>query len=53
MKIEITLDQSDMDLLRSGVAVAKAVRGGVVTIIYDGTIKPEEELEEKFTEGIW
>lgn len=53
MKIEITLDRSDMDLLRSGVQVAKAIRGGVVTIIYDGAVKVEEQLEEKFTEGIW
>lgn len=53
MKIEITLDQSDMDVLCSGHQVAKAIRGGVVTIIYDRTIKVEEQMEEKFTEGIW
>jgi hypothetical protein len=53
MKIEITLDHSDMDLLRSGGQVAKAIRGGVVTIVYDRAVKREEELEEKYTEGIW
>jgi hypothetical protein len=53
MKIEIVLDQSDMDLLRSGIPVAKAVRSGVVTIIFDPTIKVEEKMEKKYTEGIW
>jgi hypothetical protein len=48
MKIEITLDQSDMNVLQSGVGVAKVIHGTVVTIFYDPAIKRSEYFEKRF-----
>jgi len=50
MKIELTLDQSDMDLLRTGQQVAKSIRGGLVVISFDPTIHVIEYLEKKHAE---
>lgn len=48
MNIEILLDQSDMDMLRSGISVAKAIKGNVVTIIYEPTMTRDEYFEKRF-----